>query len=177
MTLSEETALVKRAKSGNKEALGLLFESLTPKLYGYLLNTLKDRPLAEDIVQQTWIKATTALPRFELRSIPFGAWLFAIAKNECRQHWRKHTPDSLEHIPESEHAVTTTEQQTIEHHILIDQLLAKLSPEDQEILRLRYIADLSFEAIAAVATISSLTARVRLHRALKRARIILQNTK
>ncbi len=176
MTLSEELILAKRAKTGDKEALGLLFEALTPKLYGYLLNTLRDKPVAEDILQQTWVKATQALSRFELRGVAFSAWLFAIAKNECRQHWRKHTSDSLETTPEAELIAENTEQHTIEQHILIDQTLAKLSSEDQEILRLRYIADLSFQSIATVLAISSLTARVRVHRALKRARIILQLT-
>src|SRR3989344_3676687 len=65
------------------------WEAITPKLFGYLVNVLRDKTLAEDIFQTTWIKAIEALPKFEQRGKGFGAWLFAIARNECKQYWRK----------------------------------------------------------------------------------------
>ena len=65
------------------------WDEITPKLYGYLINVLRDKPLAEDILQTTWMKAIKAMPSFQSDKGGLSAWLFAIAKNECKQHWRK----------------------------------------------------------------------------------------
>src|SRR3989344_2326545 len=89
MNSADERLLVVKAQGGDREAIGQLWDLLTPKLYGYLLNTLRHRPLAEDILQSTWLKAIEALPKFQQKHIRVGSWLFAIARNECRQHWRK----------------------------------------------------------------------------------------
>ena len=74
----------------NKDNIDVLWDTTTPRLYGYLVNVLHDKSLAEDILQTTWLKAIQALPSFKDRSgASFSSWLFAIARNECKQHWRK----------------------------------------------------------------------------------------
>src|SRR5436190_1604661 len=89
MNSQAEQELVKRAQGGDREALGVLWDELTPKLFGYLVNTTKSKVLAEDLLQAVWLHAIEGLPKFEFRGIAVSAWLFAIARNECRQHWRK----------------------------------------------------------------------------------------
>jgi RNA polymerase sigma factor (sigma-70 family) len=56
---------------------------------------------------------------------------------------------------------------------MAEQVLATLGEEDREILRLRYIADLSVKDIASVMQLNFVTVRVRIHRALARARVAL----
>jgi len=176
MSLEEELALVARAKAGEKEAMGILWSSITPKLYGYLVNVLREKSLAEDILQETWLKAISALPSFRPRGARFSAWLFAIAKNECRQYWRSHHQNIIledgeeETIPD--HAAAPA---VMQEKLLLDNVLEKLSKTDREILRLRYISDLSFKEIARVLELSVIVARVRAHRALGRARAVLEN--
>ena len=151
----------------NKENLEMLWDTLTPKLYGYLVNTLRDRNLADDILQATWLKALEALPRFSDRGFGFSAWLFAIARNECRQHWRKGDRE----IPFDENVHDTKEADfKTEDKILVDQILMRLSDNDRELIRLRFIADLSLNDIAKLFKINPITARVRMHRALSTAR-------
>lgn len=148
------------------EDLGQLWDELTPKLYGYLVNTLRDPTLAEDILQSTWLRAMEALPKFQQRGVGFGAWLFAIARNECRMHWRK-TNREVPFEPEiHDRAADTQSHSTID----VERMLAALSEEDREIIRLRYIADLPINDIARILNINFIAARVRLHRALQRAR-------
>ncbi len=70
----------------SKDNISALWDDVTPKLYGYLVNVLHDRNLAEDILQTTWLKAIQALPSFKDRTgASFSSWLFAIARNECKQ--------------------------------------------------------------------------------------------
>lgn len=168
---SDEQLLLGRTQAGDKKSLEMLWDVITPKLFGYLINTVRDKALAEDILQTTWMKALEALPRFRDRGSGISPWLFAIARNECRQYWRKHTQeipfDPLHHdVPHQEHYKT-------EAAVLVEQTLNALSEDDRDILRLRYIADLSPAEISGVTGINSIAIRVRIHRALKRARNLL----
>lgn len=175
MNTKQELVLIKRAQKGEREAVGELWDEITPILYGYLCNTLRHKETADDILQETWIKAIKALPSYRPRGIRFRAWLFAIAKNECRQHWRKakrETPESVEVIEaNSPHKAGAGETQ--EHTILVESAMKHLNEDEQEILRLRYLADFSFHEVAALLGISSITARVRVHRTLGKARSFL----
>ena len=50
---NEEKLLVCQARLGNREALGKLYDAITPKLFGYLVNVVSDKTVAEDIFQNT----------------------------------------------------------------------------------------------------------------------------
>lgn len=173
MNSQQELELLKKAQNGDQAALGMLWDAVTPKLFGYLVNVTRHKPLAEDLLQSTWLKAIEALPRFEVRGVKFSAWLFAIAKNECRQHWRKAQHETDEAITEK--AITDDSRTATENSILIDQLLDKLNEDDRELLRLRYIADLPMADIARVLNINPIAVRVRMHRALARAKVMIIN--
>ena len=171
--MDTEQELVKRAQGGDKQALSELWDILTPKLFGYLINTLKDKALAEDLLQSTWVKVIEALPRFQSRGAGFSAWLFAIAHNECRQHWRrgKFTAEMDESVAEP----SSDDRGSLNNKLLVEQALNLLSEDDRELLRLRYIADLSITEVAKALNINSVTTRVRLHRATGRIRSILKS--
>ena len=171
MSPEEELALVLRAQNGEREALGKIWDAATPKLFGYLINVVHELSLAEDLLQQTWLKAISALGGFQPRGVRFSAWLFAIARNECRHHWRSTNRHGTPEIREE----SSSDPQTLEEKLFVDTVLKALSEEDRELLRLRYLADLSFKDIAQVLAISGVAARVRMHRALSRARLIVKN--
>jgi RNA polymerase sigma-70 factor (ECF subfamily) len=168
MNTEQEQLLVKRAQTGDRAALAMLYDNITPKLFGYLVNTLKDKILAEDLLQTTWLKAISALPQYQTRGAKFQAWLFAIARNECRQHWRKGQKEIGLDVTKFDVA-DKNEDQT-QNNLLVEQVLNKLSQNDRELLRLRYIADLPLNNIARILNINFVAVRVRLHRALARAR-------
>jgi len=167
MNLQQEQELVLKAQAGDREALGALWDAFTPKLFGYLINTTRDKTLAEDLLQSTWLKAISALPQFKSRGVSLSAWLFAIARNECRQYWRKSSREETFNPAQHDREVGNNQQ---DDNLLVGQILSKLSFDDREIIRLRYIADLSVNDIAKVLNINFVAVRVRLHRAIARAR-------
>lgn len=175
MLLEDELALVVRAQNGDRASLGELWDLITPKLHGYLINTVRHPQLAEDLLQNTWLKAITSIHKFQPKGVRFSAWLFAIARNECRQHWRSHKREDsmeendLEKIPE-----TSPTHENISEKIFLDVELNKLPEEQQELLRLRYISDFSYKEIAQILGISTITSRVRVHRALGKMRANLE---
>lgn len=144
-----------------------LWDELTPKLFGYLVNVLRDKALAEDILQNTWLKAVKALPQYQDRGNKLSAWFFAIAHNECKQYWRSGNREVPLH--QDTHDIPDDHAARHDDSIFIDQIMAKLSEDDRELLRLRYIADLPMSDIAKVLNINIIAVRVRVHRALKRA--------
>ena len=161
----------------NKDNLEVLWDQVTPKLYGYLVNVLHDKNLAEDILQTTWLKAIQALPNFENRSgASFSSWLFAIARNECKQHWRK-AGREIPFDPEihDKESIEPKEEEEEEDKIFIEQILARFSENDRELIRLHYIADLSLGDIAKMLKINPVTVRVRMHRAISFAKLYLKN--
>ena len=87
----ELTQRVQQARDGDAEAWDTLFQRYQMPLYVYILEMIRDKPAAEDVVQQTFIKATRHI--VSLRDdAKFGAWLFGIASQLCRQTWRRKPP-------------------------------------------------------------------------------------
>ena len=171
----EERLLVQKAKGGDRAALGSLWDELTPKLFGYLINVLRDRALAEDLLQSTWLRAIEALPNFRQRGIGLSSWLFAIARNECRQHWRKSKREIS--LDPAVHDRAGNDHRELESQILVEEIMALLSEDDRELIRLRYLADLPLHDIARILNLNFVTVRVRIHRALARARTALSSQK
>lgn len=169
----QERGVVQRAQRGDRDAIIWLWNAYTPKLYGYLCNTLRDTDLADDILQRTWIKSIEQIAQFRDRGVTFGAWLFAISRNECRQHWRS----SAREIPLDEEIHDTPDPRAnrdMNDALMVDAALKTISQDDRELLRLRFIADLPIADIARMFGKSSIAIRVRLHRAIRRARTIIE---
>ena len=152
--------------------LSQLWDDITPKLYGYLINTLRDRDLAGDILQNTWLKAIEALPNFKGGDKEFSSWLFTIARNECRQYWRKGGRE-ISFDPEV-HDVEDVDS-GIEDKIMVDQVLSRLSESDRELMQLRYISGLPLDNIAKILKINPVAVRVRMHRAKNALKATLKN--
>jgi RNA polymerase sigma-70 factor (ECF subfamily) len=72
--------LVDRAKEGDSAAFGLLVRRHQPRIHRLALQMLRDRAEAEDVAQETFIRAYRALPRFDGRSEPY-TWIYRITVN------------------------------------------------------------------------------------------------
>lgn len=108
-----------------------------------------------------------------MRGVLFTAWLFAIARNECKQQWRKGGREVPLETETHDIPDRTDFTNGLSDKIAIEKIMADLSETEQEILRLRYIAELSFKQIAAVLSITPLAARLRIHRTLVKTRGLL----
>src|SRR5512141_3024346 len=93
MTRADDGAieeLVGAAKAGGAEAFGRLFDHYHESVHRYVAARVGRPSDAEDLAQLVFVKALEALPRYEERGIPFGGWLFRLARNVVIDHVRTH---------------------------------------------------------------------------------------
>jgi RNA polymerase sigma-70 factor (ECF subfamily) len=86
--IPEEDQLVERARDGDREALNALLEPWRKPLYAYIYRMVTRREDAEDLLQETLLRAIDQLPRFRGEG-RFKSWLFGIATNLSLDHLRK----------------------------------------------------------------------------------------
>lgn len=155
MTLDDAAIdrLVEQAKAGDAWAFGLIFDHYHLPVHRYIASRVQRPADAEDLTQLVFVKALEALPRYEARGIPFGGWLFRLARNTVIDHLRtRHEHADLEAA--AGHAigdagpdeVTITRQELDE----VAAALALLTDEQRDAIALRFFAGLSAREAAEV---------------------------
>jgi RNA polymerase sigma-70 factor (ECF subfamily) len=126
-------------------AFGRLYERYVQPIYRYIFSRVGNVREAEDITSQTFMSAYESLARYRERGL-FSAWLFRIARSKINDHFRRHKSEvALEaagQILEREDALGTLIR--AEELSQIRSLIHGLDESEQDLLRLRYVADLSF---------------------------------
>ncbi len=143
--------LVREIKSGNSQAFGELVERHQRAVYRLALRFIGDHGAAEDVVQESFIKAYQKINLFEERS-SFKSWLFRIAINTCKNRWRSkagHEVD-IEDVVISVSETTTKGMEKVEMQTLLHKEVEKLPEKQRTALSLRVFEDLSFQEIAQI---------------------------
>lgn len=144
------------------------------KLFRLVYLWIKDRSLAEDVLQNVFEKSVER--QKELQSHPnLTGWMIKSLKNEVLMHHRKnHRLNGMENIQEPV-ADELRPMESEETHRMIFDLVRKLSEKQREVFQLREIEELSYEEISAQLEISLDQVKVNLHRARKTIREKLIN--
>jgi RNA polymerase sigma-70 factor (ECF subfamily) len=150
---SEMRILVERAQGGERDALEELYLLHFDRIYSYLHVTVGNRHDAEDLTTQTFLKMLEAIGRFRFGAAPFSAWLFRIAHNLAMDHFRATRRVQLEEeVPEEGDLELSAEAeafQSIGRASMLD-LIEELSPEQKQVLTLKFVFDFSNAEAATV---------------------------
>ena len=167
--------IVTRAQKGDKEAFGKLYNEYYGKIYRYCLVNIYKSELAQDLCQETFIRAWKALPTFTLeKGGTFQAYLFRIARNLIIDLSRKKKEFSLAEYVEIEIHEDFEEKLDKEGEITkIKHALAKLDEVDRQIIILRYFEELGHSEVAKIVGIKEGALRVRTIRLLKKMKDII----
>ncbi len=146
-----QSELVLLAKAGDADAFGNLYETYLDRIYRYIYFRVTDEQTAEDLISQVFTKAWENLDRYQPSGRPFIAWLYTIAHNTVIDHYRtrKDTVAIENTISLASDAPSPHEQ--AELHFEADNLraaLRTLTPEQQQVVVLKFIAGMSTDEIA-----------------------------
>jgi RNA polymerase sigma-70 factor (ECF subfamily) len=146
--------LVERAQVGDRAALEELYLIHFDRIYSYLHMSVGSRHDAEDLTTQTFVKMLESIGRFRWQSVPFSAWLFRIAHNLAMDHFRaRRRWQPEEDMPERD----SGEEASAEEQALASigdtgllQLIGRLSPEQRQVLTLKFVFRFSNGEAAAI---------------------------
>lgn len=160
-----ESWWVLQAQSGNREALNELFKSVQDPLFRYIVSLVRDQHLAEDILQEVFIRIYRKLSYLR-EPEAFRAWAYQIASREAFRHlnrerrWSDQVRDeaTLTAVPANEHD-SEFPREMIE---TLPQLVGSLSPASRAVVVLFYLHEMSLVETAAVLEIPIGTVKSRL---------------
>jgi len=162
----DDRNLVERARAGDDAAFAVLFEQFHAPILNYLHRMVSDRALAEDLTQDTFIKAYKALPNTK-PDLAFKAWLYRIATNTALSHLRRgKIIRFLPFIGEREHTGERLDL-SVTRQTDIETVLQQLPKHYAAVLLLRHYQGLSLAETAEALDITENAAKLRLFRARK----------
>jgi RNA polymerase sigma-70 factor (ECF subfamily) len=145
---SDELRIIKAAREDPK-AFGELYKLYVEPVFRYLYSRVGNVHEAEDITAQAFLVAFESFDRFR-EDRHFASWLFTIARNKAMDHFRQRKDlssiDEAANIPVENDPLSGMIQ--VEQMTALSKLIQALPEEDRELLRLRFLAAMSFPEIA-----------------------------
>jgi len=167
-----------RVKAGDLDRMGLLFERYHRQLFGFLYHMLGgSRATSEDLVQTVFYRMLKYRHTY-IGEGEFRTWMFHLARNVLADHVKKNR-HSAHHTDVAEVAESIAGGHLADEGLeqaqevaLLHQALARLSPENREVLVLSRFQEMKYGEIAQVLDTTEGAVRVRAHRALKELKAI-----
>ena len=183
MNSIKDEQLVCSYLSGNESSLNILINRHRSRLLGFIISKVRDKALAEDIFQETFLKVIKTLKKGRYNEQgKFLPWVMRIAYNLSIDHFRKisktrfvRSKDDFNVFDIVKDSSDSVEQEMIKEKILSDvkKIIYKLPPLQREVLKMRYYSNMSFNEIAETCNISINTALGRMRYALINLRKII----
>jgi len=169
LRFESDERLVDLIRAGHDGAFEVLFTRYNSRLLGFCQSMLKSRQDAEDVLQEVFTNAHSAMLADD-RKINVRPWLYRIARNRCLNHLRKAVPEGQDSMDVLPHANGITTAEHVQHREDLRQLMGdvKTLPETQRTaLLLREIDQLAYDEIAqamgtTVPSVKSLLVRARI---------------
>lgn len=172
MEKSSDTLLYSRIREKDKDALEYLYDRYEKILFSFLLKMTQDRDLAEEALQEVFIKIWRGVGEYDDSKGKFTSWLFRMAQNSAIDLIRKRKKatvplDEVAEMPSGESSVEqTAEWQEEKEHI--QAAVSQLSAEQQEMIQLFYFKGHTHEKIAEICGIPLGTVKSRIRLALSK---------
>jgi RNA polymerase sigma-70 factor, ECF subfamily len=185
--------VVLRARSGQEAAYRELIRRYERPVFALLFRMVRDRELAEDLAQETFVKALNAIDSYR-PEFKFSSWIFKIGNNAAIDHLRRRELDTLS-LDGSPHAETPEAMQATALQIgarqespldiveakelggTIEEAIAALRPEYRSCILLRHVEGRAYEEIAEILNLPLGTVKTYIHRARNELRQSLAHLK
>tara|TARA_B100000767_G_C19664741_1_gene492575 strand:+ start:42 stop:602 length:561 start_codon:yes stop_codon:yes gene_type:complete len=176
--ISEENMVLLAKK--NRKHFSLLYNLYFERIYLFLLRRAESEDLAQDLTQQTFVKAMLNIDKFEFKGFPFSSWLYRIGLNELNQFYRESKKRRTISIDNSELPELMEELPTEENPIITNDNLIKafnvLTEGEITLLEMKYFEKKSHLEISEILGITVANAKVKLHRVIKKMKEKMNNS-
>ena len=163
---------MKRVKEGNLAELSVLFERYHVRLYNFMLRLTFDRSVSQDLTQNLFYRIIKYRHTFK-EDHSFKSWIYQMARNIhvdfCNQQ-QKATERYTQVEEYNENFAEEKEGFNEEEYEKLDRAMARLTPEQKEILVLSRFQGLKYEEISSIRDLSVPAIKVQVHRAIKQLR-------
>lgn len=178
----DEHVLIHSAREGDRGALRILYDQNKQRIFALAYQYTKNSEDAEDILQETFIKAFRSLPKFNTQDgSRFSPWLYRIGINCSLDYLRRNKKrkennsligrDYLENIPpENDQSDPVKRRQKEEVREKIDQILHKISGQQRMVFVLKHYQQLTIKEIAECMNITEGGVKKQLFRAVSKIR-------
>jgi RNA polymerase sigma-70 factor, ECF subfamily len=155
--------------SMDSDAFAAFYERSARSLWAYLSRCSGDPALADDLMQESYVRfLCAAQPDGEIAS---RRYLFRIATNLLRDHWRRPRTTSIDDLPENFFATASA---SMDAHALLGPAMARMTPRDRQLLWLAHAENYSHHEIAEITGLASTSIRLLLFRARRKIKNLLQ---
>lgn len=167
--IAEEASIIEKSQR-DPVHFRALYEKYFKRIFLFVYRRVGDKESTGDLTSQIFMKALMNIKKYESRGLPFSAWLFRIALNECSNYFRKQKRERCVSLDSA--AVDTlfeeitADQGKTELLEKLPLMLQRLSSEELQIVELRYFEQRPFKEVADILGITETHAKVRVYRAL-----------
>lgn len=175
--MQNEASLIKRAQKGDENAFADLYRGYHQRIYRYAFSRVGDQSNAEELTSQTFLAALEGLPNYRNNG-KFNAWIFSIAQNKVMDFFRMQKRSGQ--LFDEQFIAVMTNPQFIENIIAkeraeeIADFVCKLPQDRKELLRLRFVAGLTYKEIAVLTSRRTAAVKKAIYRLLDEIRCSLE---
>jgi RNA polymerase sigma-70 factor, ECF subfamily len=177
-TPADLVQFLNRVALGDRAAFRALYAATSAKLYGVVLRILKRRDLADEVMQETYVRIWNHAGSFDPTRASAITWMVTIARNRALDEVRKVRPVSLEHVAgvydiRDPQMLVLEQMERSADFAQLQRCLDGLEPQRREIVMLAYLEGMSREDLGLRFGHPAATIKTWLHRSLKQLKTCL----
>jgi RNA polymerase sigma-70 factor, ECF subfamily len=178
LSMEELQSLVNKAKTGDREAFGQIYNLYFAKIFRYAKFNINDEDEAEDICQETFVKAWKSIEKFDSERPDWSiqAFLFTIARNLIIDRSRKKKDLKINEYTQIETNENFYEDLDHKENVeTVKKVLSRLEEIERQIIILRFFEEMDTKEIAGILNMKDGALRVRLHRTMEKMKQITES--
>jgi RNA polymerase sigma-70 factor, ECF subfamily len=179
-TAGELSGLMQRVAVGDRAAFNAVYAATSAKLYGIVLRILKRPAVADEVLQEAYVRIWNNAASFDAAKASPITWMATIARNRALDEVRKVSPLSLDAVPglndiEDPQMLASEQLEIASDLARLRACLDKLEPEKRDIVKLAYLEGQTREDLGRRFGHPAATIKTWLHRSLKQLKTCLSS--
>ena len=168
--------LVVDAQNGDNEAFGSIYDAFLTDIYRFIYYKVQNQGVAEDLTEDTFLKAWKKLDSYKKEKHPFSSWLYRIALNTVIDYTRKEHVhfEEIEVFLKDEKMDTKEQTEQYYNKKILESVLSKLPEAQKEVVILRYINELDYSEISEIVGKSEQAIRTLVSRGLQKLKDVIK---